>query len=275
MSRRPSISSSFLSVLADIQFLLRKTHPVLLSFSSGIAFTLLAIFLVWLVKPGVPTNQIEIHSPYPFSYVYDGSTRSPSWVMQQIAAKELCSEPGKLEIIKDSSISSMFQPNLEDYKDSGFEAAPLVMLNAYKFSRYPISACSPMAPELKKGHWEKLENRIQKLIEENSPKIFLSITGPLFLPEQGENKFIRYRVLGKSNISVPTHFFRAVFYQDLVQNKIETKKEIYIFPNEATQQEISLDSFAVSLKELENASGIDLPRNMQSYLIRVPYATFR
>lgn len=56
-----------------------------------------------------------------------------------------------------------------------------------------------------------MEKRVRKYARSNR-NVYVC-TGPLFLPQadpgSDTNLFVKYRVIGKSHVAVPTHFFKV------------------------------------------------------------------
>jgi len=80
------------------------------------------------------------------------------------------------------------------------------------------------------------------------------LAGPLFLPiEEEERRYIKYEVIGENNVAVPTHFFKLI--------KIHSNEDIckiYIVLNFEISSETPIESFEVSVKELERLSGFKI-----------------
>ena len=91
--------------------------------------------------------------------------------------------------------------------------------------------------------WEHLERYVR-----SSTKIYRNVyvcTGPLYLPRNdptdGKN-YIKYQVIGKNNVAVPTHFFK-VMVGELDNQQLEM--EAYVLPNEAIPDNVAIASFQV------------------------------
>ena len=89
------------------------------------------------------------------------------------------------------------------------------------------------------------------------------VTGPLYLPRrEADNKFyVKYEVIGKNNVSVPTHFFKVVLCEKQGNYTIFP----YVLPNQPCDNATPLSSYLVPLDSIERAAGFllfdKLPRN--------------
>ena len=80
-------------------------------------------------------------------------------------------------------------------------------------------------------------------------------TGPLYLPEVEADgkKYVKYEVIGKNNVAVPTHYFKLVL--------VESKKqyiplEAYILPNKPINNMTGFQEFQTTMEKVEILSGI-------------------
>jgi endonuclease G, mitochondrial len=118
-----------------------------------------------------------------------------------------------------------------------------------KLLKYYIS---PQRPQFNRVYWRELERYVRALPEEKYPAIHV-FTGSLYLPyeEADGKKYVKYEVIGESNISVPTHFFKVI-----LDEKGEFV-EAYILPNDDNIAITTpLDTFKASMEKVERVSGI-------------------
>ena len=94
------------------------------------------------------------------------------------------------------------------------------------------------------------------------------VTGPLYLPKREvDNKlYVKYEVIGKNNVAVPTHFFKVVLCEKQgVYNVFP-----YVLPNQPCDNATHLSSYLVPLDSIERAAGFilfdKLPRNQLKLL---------
>lgn len=69
-------------------------------------------------------------------------------------------------------------------------------------------------------------------------------TGPLYLPQREVDgkMYVRYQVIGKNSVAVPTHFFKIVVYE---QEDHSLAMESYVMPNQKIDNETPLKAFLV------------------------------
>ncbi|VIO99750.1 endonuclease G, mitochondrial precursor, putative [Brugia malayi] len=152
---------------------------------------------------------------------------------------------------------------------SGYDRGHLAAAGNHRRSQTAIDQTfllSNMAPQVGKGFnrdkWNELEKHVRKLARKN--KNVYVCTGPLFLPklEQDGSLYIKYKIVGRNNIAVPTHFFKVVLVE-LMNGKFEL--EAYILPNSVIPDDIPLTSFMVPLDSIERSAGFlifdKLPKN--------------
>lgn len=80
-------------------------------------------------------------------------------------------------------------------------------------------------------------------------------TGPLFLPrmEADGKMYVKYQVIGKNNVAVPTHFFKVLI---LEKESGEIELRSYVMPNSPVDDKIPLERFLVPIESIERASGL-------------------
>uniref|UniRef100_A0A1I7VHG7 Endonuclease n=1 Tax=Loa loa TaxID=7209 RepID=A0A1I7VHG7_LOALO len=168
---------------------------------------------------------------------YDRRNRIAHWVVEHLSAEKL---------VYNSS-------------NSGYDRGHLAAAGNHRQSQNAIDQTfllSNMAPQVGKGFnrgkWNELEKHIRKLARKQ--KNVYVCTGPLFLPklEKDGSLFIKYKVVGRNNIAVPTHFFKVVLVE-LMDGKFEL--EAYILPNTVIPDDTPLNSFMVPLDSIERSAG--------------------
>lgn len=89
-------------------------------------------------------------------------------------------------------------------------------------------------------------------------------TGPLFLPQRDPSSgkvMVKYEVIGRNHVSVPTHFFKVILYESHGGYFMES----YMLPNTVIPNDKPLSMFRVDPEVIERAAGIilfnRLPRN--------------
>jgi endonuclease G len=114
---------------------------------------------------------------------------------------------------------------------------------------------------LNRGYWADLEKYARDLTK--SYKAVDVVTGPLYLPytDSDGRRFVKYEVIGPSDVAVPTHFFKVITTEDLSGHR---KTEAYILPNWKISKKIDFSTqFKVSVQKIEKAAGIVFPKTQE------------
>jgi endonuclease G len=118
-----------------------------------------------------------------------------------------------------------------------------------------MSNMSPQEPDFNRGIWEKLESRVRTWVKRD--EVLYIVTGPVL---KGNMAFI-----GKKNkVAVPLMYYKVIL--DLKEPEI--KAIGFLMKNEGSNK--SLQSFAVTIDEIEKETGLDffpqLPDDMEKTL---------
>lgn len=65
--------------------------------------------------------------------------------------------------------------------------------------------------------------------------------------------YVKYQVLGKNHVAVPTHFFKIVI---LEKPRGDVELRSYVMPNMPVDEKIPLERFLVPIESIERASGL-------------------
>ena len=80
--------------------------------------------------------------------------------------------------------------------------------------------------------------------------------------EQNGKLYVRYEVIGKQHVAVPTHFFKVILVERAPNN---FELESYLLPNVPIENSTPLNSFLIPLESIERAAGFlifeKLPKN--------------
>ena len=133
-----------------------------------------------------------------------------------------------------------------DYNRSGYDrghlapAADMTYSTLTMANSFLMSNISPQIPGCNRGIWKRLETQVRKwaLREE---KVYI-VTGPIF--------DLEYRAYRSFRLPVPKAFYKVVL--DMTP---PYKMAAFIVPNSTSKKRIS--SFAVSVDEVEKATGLD------------------
>jgi endonuclease G len=194
-----------------------------------------------------------------FFLAYNGQTRNAHWVYHKLTPESLEQKTTRKEcdFTEEVQIPAHIRATKNDYKNSGYDrghlcaAADSGSQKAMEDS-FSLSNISPQTPAFNRGYWKKLETHVRDLTKQyRAVHIF---SGPLYLgsKERDGRRYVKYEVIGKNSVAVPTHFFMLVFVE-LPTDKMMGKG--YILPNKAIDRKTSLKKFAATIEEIESASG--------------------
>ena len=116
-----------------------------------------------------------------------------------------------------------------------------------------------ISPQVGKGFnrdkWEQLESLVRDIAsDEGSVKRVQVCTGPIWAPRReadGKN-YVRYEVIGKGLVAVPTHFFKVMAIEDKTGS---ISIAAFMLPNAVIPDKAPLSSFRVKLEVVEGLSG--------------------
>ncbi len=193
----------------------------------------------------LPNEKIISHSGY--SLVYSEEHEQAKWIAYELTKEETNSLFERTDkFLVDPFVSTGTAEN-SDYADSGYDRGHLApaadmgwSATAMKESFY-FSNMSPQLPGFNRGVWKRLEELMRSWAIDNSA-IYI-VTGPILtsgLPTIGGNR-----------VSIPNYYYKVIL--DYTQPEI--KAIGFILPNASSSS--SLNTFSVSIDEVENATGID------------------
>lgn len=207
----------------------------------------------------LPTTSPYIqHNGYVVSY--NGRTRNPHWVYHKLTEEVLDKKTNRDEcdFKEDPTLPAYLRATKHDYTGSGFDrghmcaAADCLTQESVEDSFF-MTNVTPQVPSLNRGFWKKLEQHVRNLTKQYSTVHVFS--GPLYLSSKGRDgkRYVRYQVIGKNEVAVPTHFFLLLFVQ-LPTNKLLNKA--FIVPNKAIDPKTSFRKYSATIEEVERASGV-------------------
>lgn len=214
------------------------------------------------VKPSVyyPVSSFLIERSG-YTLAYDASRRNPQWVYEYLTAQNLQGSANRshADFKEDTSIPSHLRATLADYKGNGLDRGHMSpaadhrsSLTAMADTFYMSNMC-PQCPEFNRGYWSKLERHVRDLTKQyDSVHV---ITGPLYLPytDTDGKRYVKYQVIGKNDVAVPTHFFKVLMTNER-NGQLQTVA--YILPNEPIPSSTQLEVFQTTIQKIEKASGV-------------------
>nr|ACO11514.1 Endonuclease G, mitochondrial precursor [Caligus rogercresseyi] len=218
-----------------------------------------------IMKFGFPSMD-TIRSGRDYIISYDRRNRTPNWVFEHLTPQSVkkndAVDRNLCDFKEDKSIHPYFRSQNSDYKYSGFDRGHLAAAGNHRQSQEHVDETfylSNMSPQVGVGFnrdkWEHLERYVRKLAKK-CPNVYIC-TGPLYLPhlESDGKTYVKYQVLGRSNVAVPTHFFKIVVSESPERNQTYDL-ESFVLPNQRIDDAVPLSSFYVPPDSVERASGL-------------------
>lgn len=195
---------------------------------------------------------------------YDRRSRTAHWVFEHLTADSVAFndkvDRSKCEFVEDESIHPYFRSSNADYKGSGFDRGHLAAAGNHRIHQSHCQQTfflSNMSPQVGKGFnrdsWNRLERHVRNLTK-NNRNVYVC-TGPLYLPrrESDGKMYVKYQVIGKNHVAVPTHFFKVIVAEN---EKRELALESYVMPNDVIDDKTPLSVFLVPIETVERAAGL-------------------
>ena len=217
---------------------------------------LLALCLGQLELPrDIPGNQTIHHLGYSLSY--NEKHEQAAWVAYELTSIEVNGLVKRKDRFKKDPKVQTESATKKDYKKSGYDRGLLAPAADMKWSKvamdesFFMSNMSPQSPSFNRGIWKKLESKVRDWATSYG-SIYIA-TGP-FLDG-------KLTAIGTNKVSVPKFYYKVILdFKDP-----DIKAIGFILPNEKSKN--PLQSFAVSINEVEEVSGIDffynLPDNLE------------
>lgn len=193
----------------------------------------------------LPNEKIISHTGY--SFIYSEEHEQAKWIAYELTKEETNSLFERTDkFLVDPLVSTGTAEN-SDYLKSGYDKGHLAPAADMGWSAvtmkesFYLSNMSPQLPGFNRGVWKRLEEMIRSWAIDNSA-IYI-VTGPVLvsgLPTIGGNR-----------VSIPNYYYKVVL--DYTQPEIKAMG--FILPNASSSS--SLASFAVSIDDVEKATGID------------------
>lgn len=151
-------------------------------------------------------------------------------------------------------------PTPTDYTGSGYDRGHIAPAADFKFSKeaglqcFYMSNMSPQAPELNRGIWKILEERVRVWARERN-ELYIVAGGVL---EKGLKKIGK-----KVKISVPKYYYKVILDMG---NKKNPEVICFLFKNEGGYD--PLRNYVVSMDEIEKRTGINFFPKLPSDIAR-------
>ncbi|KAM4849045.1 endonuclease G, mitochondrial [Urocitellus parryii] len=213
-----------------------------------------------LAKYGLP-GVAQLKSRESYVLCYDPRTRGALWVVEQLRPERLRGDGDRrsCDFREDDSVHAYHRATNADYRGSGFDRGHLAAAANHRWSQkamddtFYLSNVAPQVPHLNQNAWNNLEKYSRSLVR-TYQNVYVC-TGPLFLPrtEADGKSYVKYQVIGKNHVAVPTHFFKVLILES-AGGQIELRS--YVMPNAPVDEAIPLERFLVPIESIERASGL-------------------
>ncbi len=191
-------------------------------------------------------DQIIRHPGYALSY--NDTHEQANWVAYRLKAKHLTGAAERANDFRPDPSVKTGTALPSDYTRSGYDRGHLAPAgdfskNAQLMSEtFFMSNISPQTPDLNRGKWRELEERIRSWVKRD--KELYIVTGPIL---KGKMK----KIGNKNKISVPSAYYKIVL--DMEEPII--KSVAFIMPNDKPDKDIS--EYVVTIEEIERQTGIN------------------
>ena len=204
---------------------------------------------LWSQSIGLPhyteSDQIISHTAYTLKY--NEQHEQASWVAYRLTSGQIEGSIGRTNDFRIDYKVKTGSASLSDYKGSGYDRGHLAPAADFKWSStamsesFFMSNMSPQLPGFNRGIWKKLEGSVRNWADDNG-EIHV-VTGPILTGS--------YPSIGSNQVSIPNYYYKVI----LDYKEPEIKGIGFILPHQKSKS--SLQSFAVTIDEVERKTGID------------------
>lgn len=236
---------------------------------SGFGLCLTKSELAEFLPYGLPSHDnLRLFGKYILSY--DRRFKVPLWVMEHLKPNMFLPNTSidrDLNFREDSSLHPYFRSKNKDYRSTIYDKghlAPAADFNLDKSSSsesFILSNIAPQVASMNRGVWLRLENYVRRRAKESNNTYVVS--GPLYMPTETKDgkKYLRFEIIGESNVAVPTHFYKVLLTEGKrVRGKPEAIIEAFVIPNSPDiDRQAHIDEYRITVEELplyEQASGL-------------------
>lgn len=215
----------------------------------SVVFLLFSLSQLGAQNVGLPridqADQIVSHLAYTLKY--DENHEQAAWVAYHLTGTHISGSVSRTDDFRPDGAVKTGSASLIDYRGSGYDRGHLAPAADFTWSitamseSFFLSNMSPQDPGFNRGIWKRLETNVRNwaVIEGD---IYV-VTGPILTGH--------YQSIGANQISVPDYYYKVI----LDYREPEIKGIGFILPNQKSSS--SLQSFAVTIDEVEQQTGID------------------
>ncbi|ESO97146.1 hypothetical protein LOTGIDRAFT_174581 [Lottia gigantea] len=219
-----------------------------------------------ILKYGIPDRGQEYYIYDNHVLAYDQAKKIPIWVAEHLNAQNVKGSANRKhsKFKPDPSVNGRFNAENDDYFKSGWSRGHMSPAGNHKFNQEAMNASfflSNVVPqnfENNSGFWNRFEIYCRNLTKKFTD--VRVITGPVFLPDLEEDgpAIVKYPVIGKGQVAVPTHLYKVVL-AELDGKPIALGA--FVVPNKPIGFDKKLTDFIVPLETLEEKTGVEfLPK---------------
>ena len=193
-------------------------------------------------------NIYMCHKAYAFEYNKD--LKLSMWVVEHLKPTSIYGQVERTdEFMPDPKIPLFFSAKLEDYRGSGYDRGHLAPaadfskdIQAMGESFYLTNMAPQVGIGMNRGVWREIESQVRKWVMARGDLYI--ITGPVFMNGNSLGS------IGKSNIPVPTHFYKVII------DKKSSQIMSFLVPNKDLRGQ-DVEDFIVSLSKIKQVTGLE------------------
>lgn len=203
-----------------------------------------------LTEVGIPASMTSAMKEYDgFTVSFNAGNHTPNYVVWELLSSETsgASSRAKEKFWQDESVAGC--PDPSDYTRSGYDRGHLYPAADAKWSPESMQECftmanmTPQAPELNRGAWKTLEEK-ERLWAGRDGRLII-VAGPVYADDDTKR-------IGSTGVRVPSSYFKVLLAPDVD----EPRAIGFIYPNAHCPG--NMQNYAVSVDEVEDATGLDL-----------------
>lgn len=199
-----------------------------------------------------------------YAYGYSEEYEQPLWVTYKLTYGELQNKKfSRSDDFREDPRILTRSASPADYKSSGYDCGHLAPAADMGWSSDVMSASffmsnmTPQKPEFNRGIWKRLEDLVRDFARKEET-VFI-VTGPVFYPGRELDR------IGENRVAVPHACYKVVYDMTPPEKMIG-----FILPNEKAPKKKKLQDYAVTVKAVEQATGLEffpaLPENVREKL---------
>ena len=216
-----------------------------------------------ILKYGPPTRSSDISFYNNHLLCYDQERKIPRWVAEDITADHITGDANRkhCKFHPDPSVPEKFRTVNADFLKSGWSRGHMAPAGDYKFDQasmkdtFLLSNILPQDFKNNGGFWNRFEMYCRELTKTYGHVRVIS--GPAMVPnveEEGKH-FVKYQVIGKTQVAVPTHLYKVIVAEDDPEEK-QPVLGSFLVPNEPIGFNRKLEEYKIPLDDLEKKTGL-------------------